>query len=161
MLLDVSTSTSRAKSRGSALFQGFAITRDRGKWPLTCSFLTPSAPAECGTSPCVLTAKCCHLNPNAVSRVLIKLMDQVGIKQCLCSGALQLSPPMAPNSLPVSLCPALLPDTLIVFCWCPSICWAHCCSILSPKPSPTPSTQGPCQQKCSMGQAQLVTALQN
>lgn len=80
MLLDISISTSRTKSRGSALFQGFAITRDRGKWPLTCSFLTPSAPAECGTSPCVLTAKCCHLNPNAVSRVLIKLMDQVGIK---------------------------------------------------------------------------------
>lgn len=72
--------TSRAKNRGSVLFQGFAITRARGKWPLTCSFLTPSTPAECGTSPCVLTGKCCHLNLNAVSRALIKLMDQVGIE---------------------------------------------------------------------------------
>lgn len=80
MLPGVFPSTSRAKSRSSALFQGFAITRDRGKWPLTCSFLTPSAPAECGTAPCVLTGKCCHLNPNAVSRALTKLMDQAGIK---------------------------------------------------------------------------------
>lgn len=40
MLVDVFTSTSRAKSRDSALLQGFAITRDEGKWPLTSSFLT-------------------------------------------------------------------------------------------------------------------------
>lgn len=38
-----------------------------------------------------------------------------------------------------------LPDTPIVFCWCPGLCWAHCCRLLSPKPSHTPSTQGPCQ----------------
>lgn len=78
-LLGLFTSTIRAKSRGNAVFLGFAtINGDTATGLLS----DPSAPApsEHGTSPCGLNGKCCQLNPNAVSRALIKPMYQVWIK---------------------------------------------------------------------------------
>lgn len=106
-LLGLFTSTSRAKSRGNAVFQGCAIiSRDRGIQPLTCCFLTSSAPAECGTSPRVLNGKCCQLNPDAVSRAFIKPMYQVRIKTTCVLWSNAVSPPITPKSLLMSLCPA-------------------------------------------------------
>ena len=108
-LLGLFTKYQQSKKQGQySIFQGFAIINgDRGIWPLTCCFLTPSASAaaERGTSPCVLNGKCCQLNPDAVSRAFIKPMYQVGIKTTCVLWSNEVRPPITPKSLLVSLCP--------------------------------------------------------
>lgn len=131
-LLGLFTCSSRAKSRENAVFQGFCHhQRGRGIRPLTCCFLTPSAPApaEGGTSPRVLNGKCCQLNPNAVSRAFIKMTYQVRTKptRILLSNA--VSPPIAPKSLLTPLCPALVLHVLITSILL--MAWHHCCMLLS------------------------------
>lgn len=100
------------KKQGNALFhQGFAITNgDRRIWPLSCCFLTPSAPAAAdrGTSWLGLNGKCCQLNPDAVSRAFIKPTYQAGIKPTRVLQSNAGSPPIALKALLIPLCPALL-----------------------------------------------------
>lgn len=171
-LLGLFTSTSRAKSRGNAVFQGFAIiSGDRGIQPLTCCFLTPSAPAACGTSLHVLNGKCCQLNPNAVSRAFIKPTYQVGIKTTCILWSNAVSPPIAPKSLLVSSCPALVLDMLITSVLL--MPWCHCRILLSSEHQ-TPTVQSlthtlyakslPAVGLCgsgsaASGHAQMTTAL--